>query len=88
MTAVARSARSGALARRIMRALAEAGIPATGPLQAPLIHLEGIECPAVLVEFEGLASPVGISLALDPEVQARFASAMATALAPEVRSPQ
>jgi N-acetylmuramoyl-L-alanine amidase len=87
-TASAHSARSVALARRMLKSLADAGLPVAGPIQAPLIQLEGLECPAVIVEFEGLGTAPGASLALDEEPRGRFASAMASALAPETRGSQ
>ena len=54
--------RSAALARRIVKALKDAGIPARGPFAAPLAALEGVTCPAVVLDFEGLSTAEGAAL--------------------------
>ena len=56
------SARSAILARKIIKALKEAGIPVRGPFAAPLASLEGVTCPAVVLDFQGLSTPEGAGL--------------------------
>jgi N-acetylmuramoyl-L-alanine amidase len=79
------SSKSAALARRIVRALEEAGVPVRGPLPAPLLALEGLSCPAVAIEFEGLGTPEGARLAADEAVRARLAVAVSNALAADLK---
>ena len=79
-TAQAQVDRSVALARRIAAAIESAGIPTRGPLPAPLLALEGLACPAVVIEFEGLGTHEGAKLAMDEALRSRLAAAVAQAL--------
>jgi N-acetylmuramoyl-L-alanine amidase len=58
----ASSSRSLALARRIIKSLKDAGIPVRGPYPAPLAALEGVTCPAVVLDFQGLSTSEGAAL--------------------------
>jgi len=72
--------RSLALARKLLAAAESAGIPARGPLPAPLLALEGLACPAVAIDFEGLGTPEGARIASDESLRAGLAAALARAL--------
>ena len=65
--AVPPAIRSAALARKVIKSLKEAGIPARGPFAAPLASLEGVTCPAVILDFQGLSTPEGAALVNRPE---------------------
>ena len=71
--AVPASVKSAALARKIIKALKEAGIPARGPFAAPLASLEGVTCPAVVIDFEGLSTSEGAALVTRQESIDHFA---------------
>ena len=81
--AQAQEDRSGALAKRIAQALGDAQVPVRGPWPAPLLALEGLTCPAVVIEFEGLGTAEGARLASDEGMRARIAAAVSAALAPD-----
>lgn len=73
-------AKSAALARAIVESLAAAGIPARGPLTAPLTALEGLDAPAVIIELAGFGSGEGAALAADDDPASRIALAVARAV--------
>jgi len=60
--ALASSVKSSALARKLVKSLNADGIPVRGPFAAPLACLEGVVCPAVVLDFEGLSTAEGASL--------------------------
>ncbi len=76
-SAEAAADRSAALARALVEALAAEGVPARGPIAAPLGALEGLACPAVIVELVGFGSGEGAALADEGEPAARIGRAVA-----------
>jgi N-acetylmuramoyl-L-alanine amidase len=81
--AQSQTVRSVALARRVAAAIEAAGVPVRGPLPAPLLALEGLACPAVVIEFEGLGTHEGAKLAADAALRDRLAAAVAKVLSAE-----
>lgn len=82
--AAAAAPRSAAMARRLLRGLTAAQIPAHGPVPAPLIGLEGLNCPALTVDVQALATPAGATLAGDDAVLQRLTDALASVLRAEL----
>jgi N-acetylmuramoyl-L-alanine amidase len=79
--------RSNADARRLVHALAAANIPARGPFGLPLNALEGLNCPGVLIDLEGLGTPAGSVLVADDQAVERLAAALAAALRASLAAP-
>ncbi len=84
--ALSTAPRSAAVARRLVAALASAHVPARGPLAAPLAGLEGLACPAVALEVEGLATPEGLALVRDDTALRTLAELVAGALRAELKA--
>lgn len=74
------SARSAALARKIVRLLKKAGIPVNGPYAAPLAALEGVTCPAVVLDFQGLSTSGGAAIVNRSESMEQITSAILPSL--------
>lgn len=85
--AAASAVRSAGMARRLVRGFDSAQIAARGPLAMPLAGLEGLNCPAVALDLEGLATAGGAALVQDDPAVQRLAAAVAAALRAELAAP-
>ncbi len=74
------SDRSLRIARGIIANAQSVSLPMTGPNLAPLLCLEGLNCPAVAVDIQGAGTPAGISFLQDEEAIAPLAAAISRAL--------
>jgi len=83
----AAAARSAGVARRLTREFETARIAVRGPLAMPLAGLEGLNCPAVALDVEGLATGDGAALVEDDAAIQRLAAAVAAALRAELATP-
>jgi len=64
----------------LVQNLEESGIPADGPYPAPLVALEGLNCPAIAISIDGFGTPEGASLVGDDAAIQRLAGVIAATL--------
>ena len=81
-------ATAAAVARKLVDNLRASGMSADGPFPAPLVALEGVGCPGLVVSLDGFATLEGASIAIDPASIQLLAGVIADTLGEELGAPR
>lgn len=81
------AAASEAASQKLVARLRTGGLSADGPFPAPLVALEGIGCPAVVVSLDGFATLEGASVAIESATIELLAGIVAETLREELGAP-